>query len=52
LRTRQPADALNGVDGKNLKQQLNENISRLSCPYLLAIFARHHPLTVVEAGQV
>jgi hypothetical protein len=36
---------LNGVDGKNLKQQLNENISRLSCPYLLAIFARHHPLT-------
>jgi hypothetical protein len=33
---------LNGVDGKNLKQQLNENISRLSCPYLLAIFARHH----------
>ena len=44
-RTRQPADALIRV----LEHRLNANISRSSCPYLRAIFGRHHPLTVVEA---
>jgi hypothetical protein len=41
LRTRQPADALIRV----LEHRLNANISRSSCPYLRAIFGRHHPLS-------
>jgi hypothetical protein len=45
LRTRQPADALIRVDVKILEHRLNANISRSSCPYLRAIYRRHHPLT-------
>ena len=44
-RTRQPADALIRVDVKILEHRLNANISRSSCPYLRAIYRRHHPLT-------
>jgi hypothetical protein len=47
--TRQPADALIRVDSKILEHRLNVNIWRSSCPYLRAIYRRHHPLTVVEA---
>ena len=44
-RTRQPADALIRVEVKILEHRLNANISRSSCPYLRAIFGRHHPLS-------
>jgi hypothetical protein len=39
------ANALICIDGNIPKHLLNVNISRLSCPYLRAIFGRHHPLT-------
>jgi hypothetical protein len=39
------ANALTCVDGNIPKHRLNANISRLSCPYLRAIFGRHHLLT-------
>ena len=44
-RTRQPANALIRVDVKILEHRLNATISRPSCPYLWAIYRRHHPLT-------
>jgi hypothetical protein len=44
-RIRQPADALIRVDVKILEHRLNANISLSSCPYLWAIYRRHHPLS-------
>jgi hypothetical protein len=43
-RARQTADALTNVDRNIPEHPIKANLSRLSCPYLRAIFGRHHPL--------